>query len=177
MMDNEILKVPSERVHALIGEGGATKRLIEQKCKVTLRIERDGDVEIGGDPADIFFAKDVIKAIGRGFAPGQALKLMDHDFNLVIIPLKEITGSDKALIRLKGRVIGENGKIKNRIEEATDSFLSVYGNTIGIISRTDTMEYAKEAVMMLLEGARHATALGFLAKAQREIMENRLRGR
>jgi ribosomal RNA assembly protein len=177
MMDNEILKVPAERVHVLVGEGGITKRAIEQKCKVTLHIDKDGDVEIEGDPADIFFAKDVIKAIGRGFAPNQALKLMDHDLNLFIIPLKDMTNSDKALIRLKGRVIGENGKIKNRIEDATDSYLSVYGNTIGIISRTDTMEYAKEAVGFLLEGARHATVLGFLAKAQREIMENRLRGR
>jgi ribosomal RNA assembly protein len=177
MNDSEILKIPAERVSTLLGEGGATQRTVEQKCKVELRVDKDGDVEIIGDPADIFFAKDVIKAIGRGFPPNQALKLMDHDFGLFIVQLKEIANSDKAIIRLKGRVIGENGKIKNRIEESTDSFLSVYGSTIAIISRSDTMEYAKEAVMVLLEGAQHATVLGFLAKAQREIMENRLRGR
>jgi ribosomal RNA assembly protein len=127
MIDSEILKVPAERVQTLIGEDGITERSIEQKCNVKLQIDKDGDVEITGDPADIFFAKDVIKAIGRGFPPNQALRLMDHDFNLFIIPLKDLTTSDKAMVRLKGRVIGENGKIKNRIEEATDSFLSIYG--------------------------------------------------
>jgi ribosomal RNA assembly protein len=177
MNDSEILKIPAERVSALVGEGGTVKAQVEKKCNVELQIDKDGDVEISGDPADIFFAKDVIKAVGRGFPPNQALKLMDHDFSLHIIQLKEITNSDKAIVRLKGRVIGENGKIKNRIEDATDSFLCIYGNTISIISRMDTMEYAKEAIAMLLEGARHATVLGFLAKSQREIMEKRLRGR
>jgi ribosomal RNA assembly protein len=142
---------------------------------VVLQIDKDGDVEICGDPADIFFAKDVVKAIGRGFAPGRALKLMDHDFSLYIIQLKDMTGSDKAIIRLKGRVIGENGRIKSGIEDSTDSFLSIYGSTIAIISRADTMEYAKEAVMMLLGGSKHSTVQAFLAKARREIMENRLR--
>ena len=177
MIDSEVLKIPAERVHVLIGEGGVTKKSIETKCKVQLQIDKDGDVDISGDPADIFFAKDVIKAIGRGFPPNQAMKLMDHDFGLYIIQLKDLTSSDKAIVRLKGRVIGENGKIKGRIEDATDSFLSIYGNTIAIISRTDTMEYAKEAIMMILEGSMHAVVLGFLAKAQREIMENRLKGR
>jgi ribosomal RNA assembly protein len=177
MIDTEVMKIPAERVHVLIGEEGATKKSVESKCNVKLQIDKDGDVEITGDPADIFFAKDVVKAIGRGFPPNQAMKLMDHDFGLYIIPLKDIAGSDKAIVRLKGRVIGENGKIKSRIEDATDSFLSIYGNTIAIISRTDTMEYAKESVMMILEGAMHATVLSFLARTQREIMENRLRGR
>jgi ribosomal RNA assembly protein len=176
-MDSEIIKIPAERVKALLGEGNTVKLEIEKKCKVELRVDRDGDVELSGDPSDIFFAKDVIKAVGRGFTPHQALRLMDHDFGLYIIQLKDIANSDKTIIRLKGRVIGENGKIKTRIEDATDSYLSVFGNTIGIISRIDTMEYAKEAVMTLLEGAKHATVLSFLAKAQREIMETRLRGR
>ena len=172
----EILKIPAERVKALTGENGATKRLLEKKCNVELVIDRDGDVELVGEASDIFFAKDVVKAIGRGFAPEHALKLLDHDFGLYIIPLKDIATSDKALVRLKGRVIGENGKIKSRIEEATDSYLSIYGSTVGIISRIDSMEYAKEAVNMILEGARHSTVLVYLSKAQRGLMESRLKG-
>lgn len=172
----EVLKIPAERVKALRGENETTKKLIEKKCSVELVIENDGEVEVVGDPSDVFFAKDVVKAIGRGFAPMHAFKLLEHDFGLYIIPLKDVAGSDKALVRLKGRVIGEKGKIKSRIEEATDSYLSIYGNTVGIISRVDSMEYAKEAVAMLLEGARHATVLVYLAKAQRELMESRLKG-
>jgi rRNA processing protein Krr1/Pno1 len=39
------------------------------------------------------------------------------------------------------------------------------------------MEYAKEAIGMLIDGARHASVLGYLAKAKREIVEARLKGK
>lgn len=172
---SEILNIPKERVKTLLGENGATKRKIEAKCNVTLSIDPDGEIDIEGDPADIFFARDIVKAIGRGFTPEAALRLMGHDFGLYVISLKDYTHSENAVTRLKGRIIGERGKIKSRIEEATDSYLSVYGSTVAIISRIDTMEYAKEAVGMLIDGARHTSLLAYLAKAKREIMESRLK--
>jgi ribosomal RNA assembly protein len=150
--------------------------MIEKKCNVTLTIEDEGDVEVDGDATDTFFAKDIVKAIGRGFAPRDALKLADQDYNLYLIPLKDITPSEKAMTRLKGRVIGREGRIKEDIEAATQSVISVYGSTIGIISRIDTMEYAREAVGMLLEGATHTALQTYLSKVRREIMDTRLKG-
>jgi ribosomal RNA assembly protein len=172
----EIVKIPAERIKILRGDNDSTKELIEKKCNVTLDIDPDGDVEIEGDPTDEFFAKDIVKAIGRGFSPNDALRLAGHDYNLYVIALKEIVGSEKAITRLKGRVIGEKGKIKAEIESATQSAVSVYGNTIGIISKIDTMEYAKEAISMILDGAPHTAVINYLAKARREIMESRLKG-
>lgn len=171
----EVVKIPLERVKILIGENGTTKYKIEKKCNVELIIDSEGDVEIKGDAAEVFFAKDIVKAIGRGFSPRDALRLADQDYNLYIIALKEIVGSEKAMTRLKGRVIGERGKIKAEIESATESNLSIYGSTVSIISKIDTMEYAKEAVAMLLEGATHSALLTYLAKTRREIMESRLK--
>lgn len=176
MMMDEMVRIPGSRVKVLLGREGATKRRIEKKCKVSLTVDSEGDVDIEGEPEDVFFAKDVVKAIGRGFAPEVALKLMDQDYGLYIIPLKEVVGSEAAISRLKARVIGEKGRIKGQIEHATDSFLSIYGNTIGIISRADTMEYAKEAIAMLVDGVRHSTLLSFLSKSKRQIVEARLRG-
>ena len=172
----EFIKIPAERVKVLNGDGGSTRKRIEKKCNVQLLIDPEGEVEIEGDPADIFFARDIVKAVGRGFTPDSALKLLGHDYGLYVISLKEHLTSENALTRVKGRVIGEKGKIKAQIEEATDSYLSVYGNTIAIISRIDSMEYAKEAVGMLIDGARHTSVLGYLAKAKRELMESRLKG-
>lgn len=172
----EIVKIPAERVKVLMGENGTTKKRIEGKCNVELDIDPEGEIEIIGDPADVFFARDIIKAIGRGFTAESALRLMGHDYGLYIIQLKEHATSEKAITRLKGRVIGEKGKIKIQIEDATDSFVSVYGSTIGIISRIDSMEYAKEAIGMLIDGARHTSVLRYLAKSKREIMEARLKG-
>lgn len=172
----EIVKIPLERVKVLMGENGSTRGRIERKCNVTLTVEDEGDVEIDGDATDVFFARDVVKAIGRGFAPGDALRLAGQDYNLYLIQLKDIAPSEKAMTRLRGRVIGREGRIKGDIESATQSVLSVYGNTIGIISRIDTMPYAKEAIGMLLEGAMHAAVEAYLSRARREIMDARLRG-
>lgn len=171
-----IVKIPSERVKVLLGKDGTMKRKIEKRCDVELTVDREGDVEIAGDPADVFFATEVVKAIGRGFNPSIALKLMKDDFAFYLIPLKEVAGSDSAIKRLKGRVIGEEGRIKSAIEDATDCYLSIYGNTIAIIGPIDSLEYAKEAIGMLVNGARHSRVLGFLSKCKRTIMEARLRG-
>ncbi len=170
----EIVRIPEERVKILIGKEGKTKKSIETKCNVELKII-DGEVEIIGDAADIFFASEIVKAVGRGFEPRKAMLILKEDFMFHLIALREIIPSDKAIIRLKARVIGEDGVIKTRIEEATDSFLSIYGNTIGIIAKADTIEYAKEAVSMILNGARHSSVLSYLSKSRRKILEARFR--
>jgi len=172
----DLVRIPAERVKVLLGKDGITKKRIQKKCRVELIVDKEGDVELVGDPADVFFAIDVVKAIGRGFNPNIALKLTKDHYAFYLIPLKELAGSDSAITRLKGRVIGEKGRIKTAIEDATDSYLSIYGSTIAIIGPIDSLEYAKEAIGMLVSGAKHATVLGFLAKAKRMIMEARLRG-
>ncbi|MBU0531962.1 RNA-processing protein [Candidatus Micrarchaeota archaeon] len=173
---SEIVRIPEERVKILIGRDGKTKKRIEEKCNVELDIDSEGGVQISGDPSDVFFAMDVVKAIGRGFEPRIALLLRKDDYGLYIISLKEIAHSDKTLTRLKGRVIGEKGKIREQIESSVDAKLCIHGNTIGIIAKIDTMEYAKEAVNMLLTGAKHTGVLNYLAKAKRGIMQERLKG-
>ncbi|HID73166.1 TPA: RNA-processing protein, partial [Candidatus Micrarchaeota archaeon] len=105
----EVIRIPAERVSVLIGKSGETKKLIEEKCKIKLTVDAEGEVQMDGEPADIYLSKDVIQAIGRGFSPKIALKLADDDFNLLIFPLREILPSEKAIKRIKGRVIGESG--------------------------------------------------------------------
>jgi len=177
MTEQEILKIPHERVKTLIGESGKVKEWIERRCNVTLDIDPEGDVEISGESTDIFFAKDIVKAIGRGFEPKDAMRLAGSDYNLHIIALRDITHSENEMTRLKGRVIGSNGKIRLEIESATDSVLCVFGNTIGIISKLDTMPYAREAIAMIIDGAPHESVIHYLAKAKREIYDSRLRGK
>ncbi|MCI0504207.1 KH domain-containing protein [Candidatus Micrarchaeota archaeon] len=172
----DFVRIPAERVGVLLGKDDATKKKIEKRCNVELVVDHEGEVEIIGDPADVFFVHEIVKAIGRGFSAETALKLLGSDYGLYIIPLKELISSENAITRLKGRVIGEKGKIKAAIEDATDSYVSIYGNTIAIIARIDTMEYAKEAIGMLIDGARHTSVLAYLAKSKRGILESRLKG-
>ena len=123
-----------------------------------------------------FFASDVVKAIGRGFDAREALRLLKDDYSFYLISLKEVAKTDKAKKRLKGRIIGEKGKMKTEIEKAADAKLCIYGSTVGIIAKIDTMEYAKEAVNMLINGAKHTSVLNYLSKARRTIMQERLTG-
>ena len=68
------IKIPKERVGILIGPEGKVKQYIEEKLQVKLKIESEGDVTItlsekATDPSLLLKAKDVVTAIGRGFAP------------------------------------------------------------------------------------------------------------
>lgn len=171
----EVIKIPNDRVAVLIGENGKTKDLIEKKCNVTLSISSEGEVEINGETADTFFAKDVVKAIGRGFLPKQALKILNENYQFFLIDLDDYVKSEKAIVRVKGRIIGEEGTMKKEIEAATESYLSIYGDTVGIIAKIDTIEYAKEAISMLIQGAQHASVFSYLARAKQQIFGERLR--
>ena len=175
-MEEEVIRIPAERVKILVGKDGKTKELIEKKCRVELKVDKEGEVDIKGESAEVFFAKDVILAIGRGFNPQKALKLLNPDYQLHIFHLKEYLSTEKAIKRIKGRIIGEDGKMKEEIEDATDSYLSVFGNTVGIISKIDSIVYAQEVVEMLINGAKHASAYNYLGRARKRILESRLKG-
>ncbi len=172
----EFVRIPHERIAILLGGKGKSKKQVEKACEVKLRINEDGEVEIEGDTAHTYFAKDVVKAIGRGFPTKDALRIINENYAFYLIDLDDYTKSDKAVTRIKGRVIGEKGKIKKEIESATESMLSIYGDTIGIISKIDTMEYAKEAISMIVGGAQHSRVITYLAKVRREILGERLVG-
>ena len=46
----QIIKIPSERVSALLGESGETKDYLERRMKVSISADSDGAVEINAEP-------------------------------------------------------------------------------------------------------------------------------
>ena len=135
------VKIAKNRIGALIGPNALTKELIERKLGVQLDVDSEtGDVTISltpetADPSMLFRAKEVVLAIGRGFAPDKVRRLLDDDETvLMIIDLREYVGkSESDIKRLSGRVIGKEGKTRRIIEELTDTYVSVYCHTISII--------------------------------------------
>ena len=91
------LKIPIERVGSLIGLEGRVKRAIEKKLKLEIKIDgKTGDVTLTSsepDPSFLFRARDIILAIGRGFSPEKAFKLLNEDLNICVIDLREIFGN------------------------------------------------------------------------------------
>ncbi|HLD59807.1 MAG TPA: hypothetical protein VI912_02355 [Candidatus Bilamarchaeaceae archaeon] len=166
----EIIKVPDERIQVL----KKAKQRIEQICKIKISINEESEVSIDGEESEVYFAKDVIRAIGRGFDPKIATRIITKDLQFVLLNLKEYLRNENAIGRMKARVIGDKGKIKKDIEDATDSYLCVYGNTIGIISKIDSIEYAREAIELILRGARFTSLFTYLSKIKRKMFADRL---
>lgn len=165
----EIIRIPEERITEL----KKSRKDIEKKTKTKINIS-EGEITIEGDVSDTYFVKDIVKAIGRGFEPEKAMKIYTNDFQLHIINLKEYEKNENGIKRLKARVIGEKGKIKNEIENATDCYLSIYGNTIGIMAKVDTIEYTKEAIEIILGGSKFSTLFRYLSRIKKQIFKERL---
>ena len=166
------MKIPEERIGVLVGKDGETKKLVEEQTECTLDISKEGEVTISGeDGLKLYAAKDVVKAVARGFNPKIALLLLKPDYSFELIELKEIAGKSKNnMLRIKGRIIGKGGKSREEIERLTNTYISVYGKTVGIIGEISYAALARQAVGMLLDGAMHRTVYRFLEKKKKEIM-------
>ncbi|MBS3097264.1 RNA-processing protein [Candidatus Woesearchaeota archaeon] len=173
------LRVPKDRVAVLIGKDGKVKKEIELDTKTKISIDsKEGDIFITGEDAlGLYNAREVVKAVGRGFNPEVALLLLKPDYSFEMIDVQEYAGKSKEkLLRLKGRVIGEEGKSRRIIEELTESYVSIYGKTVSVIGSIESVAIAKQAIESLLKGATHASVYKFLEKKRRELKRIKLLG-
>ena len=171
MSFEQVVRIPVERIGAVIGKEGATKKYLEDEMGVRLSVDsREGLVTVRSDSplkADPFSATRVIEAIGRGFSPQRARRLLDEGAALEVIDLRDYAGrSAKSLERIRGRVIGLKGKSRRVIEELTACNLSVYGRTVAIIGRAEEVQLASDAVRSLATGSQHKTVYNALQKAR-----------
>jgi len=167
--------IPRDRIGVVLGRDGATKAEIERAFKVKLKVSSDsGMIEVtpsdeNDDPSTILRAKDVVTALGRGFSPDRAMTLTDDEVVLDIIDLRELFGKNESDInRIKGRVIGSEGKMRRLLEEMTDAKVSVYGCTIATIGEFESVSAARQAIDMLIKGKQHSSVYKFLRKAKSE---------
>jgi len=176
------VRIPKDRIGALVGPKGRVKEYIQKQLGVEVGIDSEtGDVTLTlspnvEDPSVLFRAKEVVTAIGRGFAPNRTFRLLrDEDALLEVIDLRGIFGrSLSELERIKGRIIGQEGKTRRIIEELTDAEVSVYGHTISIIADPEEMDIAREAIQMLLQGRQHSSVYRFLHRKRRELKKKKL---
>jgi len=166
------LKIPKDRLAVLIGKGGTTKVEIEKSTKTEIEVDsKEGDIFItGSDGLGIYTAREVITAIGRGFNPELALLLLKVDYSFELISLTDVCGKSKDnLVRVKGRIIGREGKTRTHIEELTETYISVYGKTVAIIGQTEQVLVARRAIDMILEGSTHSSVYKWLEKKRRDM--------
>jgi len=169
------VKVPQDRIGVLIGEGGETMREIEDRAEVRLDIDSEsGSVSIDdvGDPVSGMIAPDIVRAIGRGFTPESALSLLDGELRTFeLVDLESHTRNKNDLKRQKGRLIGENGRTRELMEELTGAEVVIKGTTLGVIGQPEEVEAVRRAVGMILDGAPHGAVYSFLERKHNELTQ------
>jgi len=176
------VKIPKERVGILVGPDGKTKRHIEDKLQVKLDIDKEGSVTIilrenCPDPSLLLKAKDVVSAIGRGFPPETAFRLIRNEDDIYdMIDLRLIFGRNESdITRIKGRIIGTEGKTRKLVEELTEANVVVYGHTVGIIGSFAEADAAHNALQMIIDGCEHHTMYNYLQKKRTELKKEKLK--
>ena len=168
-MYQDQLIIPKERIPALIGQKGETKRRLSKSsgCKITVNSSTGEVTIIGEDSLDIFNLKKVIRAIARGFNPKIASMLLSDKYVLEIVNIKDYANDSKGMIRIKSRAIGTKGKSRKTIEALTQTDISIYGKTITIIGEVENALLARRALEMLLKGSKHGNVYGWIERQKK----------
>jgi ribosomal RNA assembly protein len=167
-------RVPEDRIGAVIGPGGRTRREIADRTHAEVEVDaEEGEVRVASpdtDPSAALRARDIVLAIGRGFSPERAMRLLKENTFLGVLDIKFTTGKREkaALQRIRSRVIGTRGRARARIEELSGCSVSVYGSTVALIGEEEQLERGTRAVEMLLRGSEHSTVFHLLARMRKE---------
>ena len=176
-MRQSLPRVPKDRIAVLIGAKGATRRDLEKAagCKNIQIDSVSGEIEVtwpeagGYDPVKALKLPDVIKAVGRGMAPGRAIQLLQDDWFFEMVDLKEHVGKrSNQQRRIRARIIGSEGKIRKMIEQHTGTEISIYKSTVVLVGEGAGLISARQAIEMLASGSEHGTVIKYLEKERRK---------
>ena len=169
------IRIPKERIPILIGTKGEIKRKISRLTSTKITVNsKEGDVLIEGeDGLDVYNAKKILQAIGRGFNPEIALTLLEGDIIFEVINITNYSRNTRNdLQRLKARLIGRKGKAKQMIQDLSNISLSIYGKTVSLLGKTEDVDTARHAINNLLSGSRHGKVYAYLERQRKlKIMQ------
>jgi ribosomal RNA assembly protein len=178
MSFEKLIRISTDRIGVLIGKSGKIKSHIEKACSVQLEIDSEtGETLIKGvgmiEDTQPFKAAEIVYAIGRGFSPINAMKLLEGENTLHVIDLRQFVGKSPTQVeRIKGRIIGENGKARRNMERLSDTSISVYGKTVSIIGDPSKLKLAVDAISAISNGSMHGAVYHKLESARsREKLE------
>ncbi len=138
---------------------------IEAKTKVRISFG-SGFVIVRGKEVEEFVVEKIIQAVDFGFDMEDALLLLNTDYLLEFVDIKEHTHR-KNLHDVRSRVIGTSGKALNTIENLTGAILVVKDNSIGIIAEGSIIANVHQALESIIRGAKHGNVFSALERGNR----------
>ncbi|NPE26544.1 hypothetical protein HNV12_00900 [Methanococcoides sp. SA1] len=142
-------------------------RAIESKVKVNIGFGKDR-VSVKGNEVNEYLVEQIIRAVDFGFDIEDALLLLNEDFVLEFIEVKEHTRR-KNLKDVRSRIIGSEGRAKRTIEKLTGAAIVISGNDIGVIVDADHLSATTQGIESLISGSKHGNVFGFLERQGAKI--------
>ena len=153
-----MIRILSERANLIL----KSKKELEANLKI--KISNKGKIiELSGNAEQEYIAEKVILAINFSFPIEEALLLKDEEVIFEIINIKDIARS-KNFERIRGRVIGAQGKTLKTLSTLTDCYLKVKDNQVGIIGYAEAVERCIQALNSLIKGSKWANVYSYLEK-------------
>lgn len=141
---------------------------LERKLKVKLE-EKNNSLVVYGEEPELYIAIKVLEAINKKFPLEIALLLIDEDYTIEEIPIKNETNK-KNLERIRGRIIGAGGRTLGVISDLSECHLSLYENTVCIIGPFEKIKIAENAVKSLIHGSKTANVYSYLEQARSRVV-------
>jgi len=138
--------------------------VIENKVKIKLNVgSRKSEVGVKGSELNEYLVEQVVRAVDFGFDVEDALLLVNDDFVLEFIVVREHTRR-KNLKDVRARLIGTGGKARKTIENLTGAVIVINGNTVGVIVDSVHLTAVVQGIESLIQGAKHGNVFAFLEK-------------
>lgn len=138
------------------------KKKLEEILDVKIT-NRGKEIFIEGTPVKEYFANLVIDALNFGFPFSRAILLKDEFILFDILNIKDYT-SKRKLERVRGRIIGKDGRTLKTMEHLTGCFFELKENRIGIIGNAEKIENAQRAIISLIKGSKQSNVYNYLEK-------------
>jgi ribosomal RNA assembly protein len=142
------------------------KSVLEEPLNVEIT-NRGKEVFIDGAPEEEYFAEKVVEAINFGFSVQTALLIKKEELIFEILNIKDYT-TRKDLERIRGRIIGKDGKALKVLSSLTGCFFEIKENQVGIIGTPDFIQNAQEGCISIIKGSKHSNVYSHLEKNRPE---------
>jgi ribosomal RNA assembly protein len=159
-------KILSERPGLII----KNKKQLMEALSIDIT-SRGKEIYIKGSPENEYFGEKVLDAINFGFSISTALLIKKEDLLFEILNIKDHTARND-LERIRGRIIGKDGKALKVLSGLTTCYFEINNNQIGIIGSPECIENAQNACISIIKGSKHSNVYAHLEKSHPEKIED-----
>jgi len=148
------------------------KNKLKLEKQLKIKIKNNGKLfTINGTAEEEYLASKVFEAIDLGFSAEKALLLKDENKILHILSIKGITKRHD-IERVRGRVIGTQGKTLGNLSKLSNCHFSIKDNQVGIIGDAEKITEAILAVTSIIQGSKQGNVYARLEKETKKKRED-----